>query len=215
MARFQDAAELRQGSRNEPDFAGRNRSAQPRGEINEQPAPKHAPWPTAMERALALRAGRWEEAASLYEQIARANPSHFEALYSLGMMYLQMQRFEDAQQTLGSALKMNPRFAEGFCARGIVLLQMRRREEAIECFDRALAIMPDFVDALSSRATALLEVDRLEEALVAFDRVLAFPITPSAGTNAQPLVACPRGGLNFEGAPSTRSATAAKRDSRL
>jgi predicted TPR repeat methyltransferase len=129
---------------------------------------------TAMERAIGLQqAGRWQEAASLYEQIARANPSHFEALYSLGMMYLQMQRFEDAQQTLGSALKINPRFAEGFCARGIVLLQMRRREEAIECFDRALAIMPDFVDALSSRATALLEVDRLEEALLAFDRVLA------------------------------------------
>jgi hypothetical protein len=36
---------------------------------------------TAMERAMGLQqAGRWQEAASLYEQIARANPSHFEAL---------------------------------------------------------------------------------------------------------------------------------------
>jgi len=127
-----------------------------------------------MARAMSLQqAGRFEEAAGLYQQILRANPSHFEALYSLGMVYLQSQRLDEAQQVLGAALRLNPRFAEGFCARGIVLLQMRRREEAIACFDRALSLVPNFAEALSSRATALLELDRLEEALAAFDRVVA------------------------------------------
>ena len=127
----------------------------------------------AIERAMSLQqAGRFEEAAGLYQQILRANPSHFEALYSLGMVYLQTQRLDEAQKVLGAALKLNPRFAEGFCARGIVLLQMQRREEAIECFDKALLLMPNFVEALSSRATAFLELDRLEQALETFDQVV-------------------------------------------
>jgi len=127
-----------------------------------------------MRQAVGLHeAGRLQEAAELYQQILRANPRHFEALYSLGMVCLQAGQFEDAQSILGEALKLNPRFAEGWCARGIVLLQLRRREEALACFDRSLALRPDFLEALTSRATALLEMSRLDEALAGFDRVLA------------------------------------------
>ena len=119
------------------------------------------------------QAGRLHEAGQLYEQILRANPRHFEALYSLGMIHLKLGQFEEAQNFLAEAMKRNPRFAEGWCARGLVLLQLRRREEALACFDRSLALKPDFLESLSSRATALLEMNRLEEALAGFDRVVA------------------------------------------
>jgi predicted TPR repeat methyltransferase len=117
--------------------------------------------------------GRFAEAAQCYQQILRANPRHFEALFSLGMICVHTEQFEEGQRILGDALKLNPRFGEGWCARGIVLLQLRRREEALTCFDQSLALVPDFLEALSSRATALLEMGRHDEALVAFDRVLA------------------------------------------
>jgi predicted amidohydrolase YtcJ len=107
------------------------------------------------------------------EQILRANPRHFEALFSLGMIYVNSEQFEEGQRILSDALKLNPRFGEGWCARGIVLLHLRRREEALACFDQSLALVPDFLEALSSRATALLEIGRHDEALAAFDRVLA------------------------------------------
>ncbi len=119
------------------------------------------------------QAGRFAEAAQCYQQILRANPRHFEALFSLGMICVNTEQFEEGQRILGDALKLNPRFGEGWCARGIVLLHLRRREEALACFDQSLALVPDFLEALSSRATALLEMGRLDEALTAFDRVLA------------------------------------------
>ena len=119
------------------------------------------------------QSGRFAEAAQCYQQVLRANPRHFEALFSLGMIYVHTEQFEEGQRILGDALKLNPRFGEGWCARGIVLLHLRRREEALACFDQSLTLVPDFLEALSSRATALLEMGRLEEALVAFDRVLA------------------------------------------
>jgi predicted TPR repeat methyltransferase len=128
----------------------------------------------AFQRAMSLQqAGKTEEAAHLYREMLLANPAHFEAMYSLGLLHVQMGRAGEGQNLMGNALRLNPRFAEGWCARGIVLLQLQRREEALLCFDRALAILPGFVEALASRATALLEMDRLEEALLSFDRVLA------------------------------------------
>ena len=87
-----------------------------------------------IQRAMSLhQSGRLDEAADLYRQILRLNPSQFEAMYSLGMVQLQRGLPEEAQDLLGNALRLNPRFAEGWCARGIVLLQLRRREEAIVC----------------------------------------------------------------------------------
>jgi len=119
------------------------------------------------------QAGRLAEAAQCYQQILRANPRHFEALFSLGMIYAETEQLEEGQRLLSDALKLNPRFGEGWCARGIVLLRLRRREEALACFDQSLALVPHFLEALSSRATALLEMGRHEEALAAFNRVLA------------------------------------------
>ncbi len=127
-----------------------------------------------MRQAASLQqAGRFAEAAQCYQQILRANPRHFQALFSLGMICLQTEQFEEGQRILSDALKLNPRFGEGWCARGLALLHLRRREEALACFDQSLSLVPDFLEALSSRATALLEMGRHDEALAAFDRVLA------------------------------------------
>jgi predicted TPR repeat methyltransferase len=119
------------------------------------------------------QAGRFDEAAQLYQQILRANPRDPDAMYALGIIHLQSGRLEEAQTSLADVLRMRPRFPEALCSRGIALMQLRRREEALACFDQAIAIVPDFVEAHSSRATALLEMNRLDDALVAFDRVLA------------------------------------------
>jgi predicted TPR repeat methyltransferase len=127
-----------------------------------------------MQQAAGLhQSGRLADAAEIYQRILRANPRHFEALYSLGMVLLDANQPEDAEKLFGEALKSNPHFAQGWCVRGLVLLQLRRREEALACFDQAIAVVPDFFEALTSRATALLELNRLDDALAAFDKVVA------------------------------------------
>jgi predicted TPR repeat methyltransferase len=137
-----------------------------------------------LQRGLFLQqTGRIDEAAVIFRELLRINPSHFEAMYSLGLAQVQMGQAEEGQNLMGGALRLNPRFAEGWCARGIVLLQLQRREEAIVCFDRALALRPGFADAIASRATALLESGRSEEALAEFDRVLAMNPGHAIGWN--------------------------------
>ncbi len=119
-------------------------------------------------------AGRFVEAADIYQQILLADPMQFEPFYSLAMIAVQTGQLEEAQLLLNNAMKLNPGFAEGWCSRGVVLLRLRRPEEALACFDRALAIKPQFAEALSSRATAFLELGRPDGAIADFDRALAF-----------------------------------------
>jgi predicted TPR repeat methyltransferase len=120
------------------------------------------------------QAGRFVEAADLYQQILLADPRQFEPFYSLAMIAVQTGQLEQAQLLLNKAMKLNPGFAEGWCSRGVVLLQLRRPDEALACFDRALAIKPQFAEALSSRATSFLELGRPDGAIADFDRALAF-----------------------------------------
>ena len=47
------------------------------------------------------QAGRIDEAAELYRAMLRANPSHFEAMYSLGLTQFQAGRTDEAQNLLG------------------------------------------------------------------------------------------------------------------
>jgi predicted TPR repeat methyltransferase len=119
------------------------------------------------------KAGKLMEAARRYEQFLQLNPTHFAALYGLGLLQFQGGQFDKAQVLLGEATRLNPCSSNAPCVHGMALLKLQRHKEALVCFDRALAIKPDFVDALSNRATALLEMNRLEEALADFDGVLA------------------------------------------
>jgi len=126
-----------------------------------------------MQRARDLhQAGRFTEAAQLYQQMLLTDPMQFEPVYSLGMICAQTGQLEDAQKLLANAMAINPRFPEGWCTRGVMLLRLQRHGEALSCFERALVLKPDFPEALSNCATALLELRRLPEAIEGFDRVL-------------------------------------------
>ena len=121
----------------------------------------------------AYQAGRLAEAGQIYHEVLRGNPRDLDALYGLGLVYLQAQQFEQAQYLFGETVRLNPLFADGFCVRGVALVRLGRHGEGLACFERALTIRPDSVDALSNHATALLEVGQTERALAGLDRALA------------------------------------------
>lgn len=121
----------------------------------------------------AFQAGRFAEAVHLYQQAMRANPRDLDALYGLGVVYLQAEQFHHAEYVLAEAVRLNPAFANGFCVRGVALARMGKQRDALTCFERALEIQPDSVDTLSNYGTALLELGEHETALVQLDRALA------------------------------------------
>ena len=127
-----------------------------------------------LENALRLhQAGQLMEAARLYSDIIRGNPSHFEALYRLALIHLQNGRAADAERLLAAAIRVQPQNPETHYVHGCTLQSLQRHENALKSFARALSLKPDYLEVRNNRGVSLLALRRYEEALASFDKVLA------------------------------------------
>jgi predicted O-linked N-acetylglucosamine transferase (SPINDLY family) len=125
-------------------------------------------------QAVALhRQGRLAEAEALYRDIARQDPTHFDALHLAGVVALQTHRTEDGVALIRHAIALNARVAEAHGNLGNGLRELRRFEEALACFDRAIALRPDSAEAHRDRATTLQNLGRYEEALASYEQAMA------------------------------------------
>jgi len=113
-----------------------------------------------------------KEAQSIYTQVLKLEPKHFEALQLLGTLSFQMKNYEEAVQLLTRALELNPQFVAGYYNRGNALKELNLLDDALNSYDQAIAIKPDYAEAHNNRGIALLDLHRLEEAIVSFDRAL-------------------------------------------
>ncbi len=146
--------------------------------VHQSPAEK-------LERALALhRKGYLAEAESLYREILKKHPRHFDALQLLGAIDLQRGRFEEAYRLCNDAIRINPRCDSAHANLGYILVALKRPAEALASCDKVLAINPKHAEALCTRGNALKDLGRDEEALASYERALALrPDYPEAFHN--------------------------------
>ena len=131
------------------------------------------PTTALLEEALRLhRNGERARAAELYQQVLRANPKDFEALFFLGLLYGENGRFDEAQYFTGEAANANPQSADAFFLRSYALQQLGRYGDALVCLDRTLALNPSLKQALLNRMSVLFRLRRYEEAAADSKRLL-------------------------------------------
>lgn len=112
-------------------------------------------------------AGRFQQAAALYQQILSQNPNQPEALNSLGILASQAGRHDVAVDLISRAVSLNPKEARFHLNRGMALDECGRTDEAIACYHNALTIKPDYARGYSNLGNALLAKGRISEALAA------------------------------------------------
>ena len=81
------------------------------------------------------REGRLAEAERLYNEVLRAEPNHFDALYLLGNVYAQSGRFDAALEALSKALRVRPQSLEAAYSYAVLLHRIGRLDEAIAAYD--------------------------------------------------------------------------------
>ena len=127
----------------------------------------------AFAQALALhQAGRLTDAEKIYGQILAAEPTHFDSLHLLGVIFMQRGDAEAAVRQINAALKVEPRHILALNNRGNAFQQLRRFDDALASYDRALAIRSDYAEALINRGAALTALRRYDEALGSCDRAV-------------------------------------------
>ncbi len=126
---------------------------------------EQADWAAAFRAAVeAHRAGRLDEAETVYRRLLAIRPDDAEVRHMLGVAQLQTGRAHDALASIRRAIAGNPMDARFHNNLGNALMNLGRPSEALVAFQQALDRDADFVTALYNRGTALLALRRTNEA---------------------------------------------------
>ncbi len=119
------------------------------------------------------RAGKLQEAASLYGRILGRDPHHADANHGMGLIAYQTDQSDKAVDLLRAALALAPDQAEWHCDLGVVLADRDELDEVVKCYQRALAIRPNYELALKNLGFALQTQGKLDKAAKVYRQALA------------------------------------------
>lgn len=147
------------------------------------------PAPLTIGQALAIavghhQAGRLGEAERIYARILDADPSDFDALHLLGLVFHQRGDFGRAVELISKAASVNDSSAQAHSNLGESYRRLGRIADAESSFRRAIGLQPDLFDAHYNLGLLLLARRELVQAWDAFSRAVALrPDFPMAHGN--------------------------------
>lgn len=118
------------------------------------------------------RAGRLDEAESIYRQILSQAPDDPDAWQLLGLIAHDRGRHEEAVDRIGRAVALNPSVAAYHCHLGIALGGAGRHEAAVAAFRTAIGLDPHSADAFYNLGNALRDQGMHESAVAAYQDAL-------------------------------------------
>ncbi|WP_428992585.1 aspartyl/asparaginyl beta-hydroxylase domain-containing protein [Lysobacter antibioticus] len=121
---------------------------------------------------LASRAGRWQEAERLWQQVRALAPQHPQALYSLGIHALQRGDAGAAVELLQAAHRAAPNDPMILLSLGMVQRERGDAQAEWEAIGAALTLDPYFLAGLLAKAAYLERHGRAREAAQAYKNAL-------------------------------------------
>jgi len=118
------------------------------------------------------RAGRLDEAATLYQRILRSKPKHVDALHLLGLVAHQKGNNTQARTLVGKALRLQPRNPAFLNSLGAIHLALGQLAEARTALEHALSINADYAEAHTNLGNVCMHENRVDEAIAAYGRAL-------------------------------------------
>ncbi len=126
-------------------------------------APEASSHVLATAAMVALATGNQAHAYSLFEDVLRQEPEHFDATYNLALLDLQQGRLSEAQSRLSALLKKNPGNAALYNDLAVLHINKDEIKGALECWRQALLIDPNLSLARDNAMEILVERKMVEE----------------------------------------------------
>ena len=86
-------------------------------------------------------------AENLYKEVLKTNPNHFESIFFLGTLSLQIKNFNRAIQFLNQAIQIQPNHVDSHNNLGAVFFELGKFQKAITCYQKAIQIQPNYAAA--------------------------------------------------------------------
>jgi protein O-GlcNAc transferase len=127
----------------------------------------------ALSRALEHhRAGRLNEAETIYRIVLGHQPDQVDALNLLGLLYVQLNRAAEAEPLLRRAIALESNFAEAHNHLGGALLQLGKMTEAMASYRRSIELSGDNPLVHANLGNALLLSGQCEAAVESFSKAI-------------------------------------------
>jgi tetratricopeptide (TPR) repeat protein len=128
-----------------------------------------------------LRAGRFDDAAALYERAVFLRPDSADVHNDLGLVFVAQGRIDEAVTHLERALVLSPDHVHAHTNLGAARAQQGKLDEAAAHHQRALAIDPGYAQAHVQMGNVLTYQGRFEDAMAEYGRAIAIrPDYPEA-----------------------------------
>jgi tetratricopeptide (TPR) repeat protein len=117
--------------------------------------------------------GRLGDADKLYQFILAVMPSHYGALFRLGVLRARANRMEAAVRLLCRAVAVNPQSVDAYGVLGLALSALDCTQEAIACYKKALSVDPNHAATLNALGTILHKAGQNGQAIDCLERAIA------------------------------------------
>ena len=121
----------------------------------------------------AHRAGRLDEAATLYKQVLSYEKRQFDAMHMLAVVAGQQGDLAEGVRLLTKAIRENPNSADAYLNLGRMQGELGDNNDAVRNLKKSIALAPNNHLAHSNLSAALRQIGASDEALAAADRAVA------------------------------------------
>lgn len=116
--------------------------------------------------------GKYEEAATTYQEAIRRDAKAARPHYNLGNLLRDRGKTDEAIARYQQAIALNPRYADAHNNLGRLLVEKGRAEDSLSHFRQAIAANPRFSQAHNNLGTALHQAGRIPEAIRCYRRAI-------------------------------------------
>jgi tetratricopeptide (TPR) repeat protein len=116
------------------------------------------------------REGRTDEALTLYEKAAAADPDDADPVFQAGVLMAGRGRHDEAAGFFLRAAQIEPRYARSWFNLGLSSSRAGNTKGAVDAFGKALEVLPSYWAAAVGLGDALIEEGRYGEAAGAYNR---------------------------------------------
>jgi len=109
--------------------------------------------------------GRYKEAAEVFEEAIKFDPTKPELHHDLANSYVEMGKLREALEHYRKAVELNPEYASAWFQAGVILQQNNQLDQALTCYMNTLNAEPEHLNARKNMATTLINMQRLDEAV--------------------------------------------------
>ena len=111
-------------------------------------------------------------AEELYKKVLKTYPQHFDSIFLLGTLAVQLGQFDIAEKLFQKAIQIKPNHANVNYNLGIVLKKKGENKKAVIYYQKAIQINPNFLEAYNNLGVVFRELRELQKAKNCYEKTI-------------------------------------------